>query len=268
MLRRKIKSISIILPAYKQEKTIVEDIERLKKFLSGLTIPYELILVVDGLDDNTYKNAKPLKNKNVRIFCYKKNKGKGHAVQYGMLKARGDAIGFIDAGMDLDVSGIGMLLEYMLLQDADIVIGSKLHPDSVVKYPVQRKILSWGYRTLTQTLFGFGVRDTQVGLKLFRKKLVKEVFPQLLVKRFAFDVEILAVSYAKGYRRIYEAPVRLTFNWGSTIANFTSLNFWKVIFSMLWDTVAVFYRLKVLHFYDHPVRKLKKPKLAKKHYSK
>jgi glycosyltransferase involved in cell wall biosynthesis len=251
MSRRKIKSISIILPAYKQEKTIVEDIERLKKFLSGLTIPYELILVVDGSEDNTYKNAKLLKNKNVKVFSYKDNRGKGYAVQYGMLKAKGDAIGFIDAGMDLDVSGIGMLLDYMLLHDADIVIGSKLHPDSVVKYPLQRKILSWGYRTLTQILFGFDVKDTQVGLKLFRKKVVKEVFPQLLVKRFAFDVEILAVSYAKGYKRIYEAPVRLTFNWGSSIANFTSGSFWKVIFAMLWDTAAVFYRLRIIHYYNN-----------------
>jgi glycosyltransferase involved in cell wall biosynthesis len=219
MLKKKVNSISIILPAYKQEKTIVEDIERLKKFLSELAIPYELIIVVDGLVDNTYENAKVLKNKNVRIFRYENNLGKGHAVRYGMLKARGDVIGFIDAGMDLEVSAIGMLLDYMLLHDADIIIGSKLHPDSVVKYPMQRKILSWGYRTLTQALFGFDVKDTQVGLKLFRKKVVKEVFPLLLVKRFAFDVEILAISYARGYKKIYEAPVRLTFNWGSSIAN-------------------------------------------------
>lgn len=252
MLRRKVKSISVVLPAYRQEKTIVEDIERLRKFLSELTIPYELIVVVDGLEDNTYKNAKKLKNKNTRIFCYKNNRGKGYAVQYGMLKARGDVIGFIDAGMDLDVTGISMLLNYMLLEDADIVIGSKLHPDSVVKYPLQRRILSWGYRMLTQILFGFDVRDTQVGLKLFRKKVVKEVFPLLVVKRFAFDVEILAVSYARGYKKIYEAPVRLTFNWGSSIANFTSGSFWKVIFSMLWDTAAVFYRLKILRFYNNP----------------
>ena len=264
MLRKEVKSISIILPAYKQEKTIVEDVKRLEKFLSGLSMPYELIIVVDGLEDNTYKNVKLLKNKNVKIFSYEKNRGKGYAVQYGMLKAKGDVVGFIDAGMDLDTNGIGMLLDFMLLHDADIVIGSKLHPDSVVEYPMQRKILSWGYRMLTRTLFGFGVRDTQVGLKLFRKKVVKEVFPLLVVKRFAFDVEILAVSYARGYKKIYEAPVRLTFNWGSSIANFTSGSFWKVIFSMLWDTAAVFYRLKILHFYDKHVS-IQETKIRKKH---
>jgi glycosyltransferase involved in cell wall biosynthesis len=255
MLKNEIKSISIILPAYKQEKTIVKDVLNLKKFLSGLSIPYELIIVVDGMVDNTYKNAKILEDKNLTIYFYENNRGKGYAVRYGMLKAKGDVIGFIDAGMDLESSGIGMLLDYMLLHDADIVIGSKLHPDSVVEYPTQRKVLSWGYRMITRLLFGFGVRDTQVGLKLFRQRVVKEVFPLLVVKRFAFDVEILAVSYAKGYRKIYEAPVKLKFNWGSSISNFTSPGFWNTIFSMLWDTAAVFYRLKILHYYDKSASK-------------
>ena len=264
MLRKKIKSVSIILPAYKQEKTIVKDIKRLEKYLSGLSMPHELIVVVDGLEDDTYKKAKTLKNKNIKVLFYKNNYGKGYAVRYGMLKAKGDVIGFIDAGMDLDVSGIGILLNYMQLHDADIVIGSKLHPDSVVEYPIQRKILSWGYRTITRILFGFGVKDTQVGLKLFKRKVVKEVFPRLAVKRFAFDVEILAVSHARGYRNIHEAPVRLKFSWGSTISSFASLNFWKIIISMLWDTAAVFYRLRILRFYDKPELKKKKIRSARK----
>jgi len=66
--------------------------------------------------------------------------------------------------------------------NADIVVGSKLHPESKVNYPIQRKILSWGYRTLTHTLFGFNVKDTQVGFKIFRKKVAKEVFSRIIVK--------------------------------------------------------------------------------------
>ncbi|OGH24766.1 MAG: hypothetical protein A3B47_00400 [Candidatus Levybacteria bacterium RIFCSPLOWO2_01_FULL_39_24] len=248
----KIKLLSLVVPAYKQEKTIVKDIENLNKILSSMQCKYEILVVVDGFLDKTYDILQDLtsKIKNLKVLFYEKNHGKGYAVRYGVSKAMGDVIGFIDAGMDIETSGIGILLDYMLLHDADIVIGSKLHPDSIVEYPMQRKILSWGYRAITQTLFGFSVRDTQVGLKLFRKKVIKEVFPLLAVKRFAFDVEILAVSYARGYRKIYEAPVKLTYNWGSTIANFTSVSFWNVIFSMLWDTAAVFYRLKILHYYD------------------
>jgi glycosyltransferase involved in cell wall biosynthesis len=248
----KIKLLSLIVPAYKQEKTIVKDITNLDKVLFSLPFKYEIIVVVDGFLDKTYDALRNLASEitNLKVLFYEKNHGKGYAVRYGMSKATGDVIGFIDAGMDIEANGIGILLDYMLLHDADIVIGSKLHPDSVVKYPTQRKILSWGYRAITQTLFGFGVRDTQVGLKLFKKKVAKEVFPLLAVKKFAFDVEILAVSYARGYRKIYEAPVKLTYDWGSSIANFTSGSFWNVIFSMLWDTAAVFYRLKILHYYD------------------
>lgn len=252
MVSREINSITIVLPAYKQEDTIVKNITILDAYLSGLSLPYELIVVIDGLVDKTYEKAKALKLKNLKIYVIPKNVGKGYAVRYGMLQAKNDVIGFIDAGMDLDMNGIGLSLDYMKLYDADVIIGSKLHPDSVIFYPIQRKILSKGYRTLTKVFFGFSVRDTQVGLKLFRKNVVYTVFPRLLVKRFAFDVEILAVAYSLGFKKIYEAPVKLTYNWKSSIMNVTSFAFWEVIFNMLWDTAAVFYRLKILHYYDTP----------------
>ncbi|MEK7533818.1 MAG: glycosyltransferase [Patescibacteria group bacterium] len=243
----KLDLLSIVIPAYKQEKTIAKDIKRLNKVIQGFGIKYEIIVVVDGFMDRTYKKLKSIKINNLKIYGYKDNRGKGYAVTYGMLKAKGDIIGFIDAGMDIDPSAISMLLDFMKLHDADIVVGSKLHPDSIVRYPLKRKILSWGYRTFTHLLFGFNIRDTQVGLKLFKKEVVRRVFPKILVKQFAFDVEVLAVSYAYGYTKIYEAPIKLTFKDNSSI---TSGSFWKIILLMLWDTTAVFYKLKVLHYYN------------------
>lgn len=243
-----IKSLSIIVPAYKQEKTIVRDIHILYDVLSKLTYKFEIIVVVDGCLDDTLNNAKKINKDNVKIFGYEKNQGKGYAVKYGMLKAKGDVIGFIDAGMDVQSAGISILLDAMVWRDADIIIGSKLHPESKrVNYPFSRKILSWGYMLLTHMLFGFNIKDTQVGLKLFRRKVVEKIFPRLLVKTFAFDVEILALANAFGFKKIYEGPVELKFNGGSSI---TSGSFWKIIFHMLWDTAAVFYRLKIIHYYD------------------
>lgn len=243
-----IKLLSIIVPAYKQEKTIVRDIHILYDALSKLTYKFEIIVVVDGCLDDTLNNAKKINKNNVKIFGYEKNQGKGYAVKYGMLKAKGDVIGFIDAGMDVQSAGISILLDAMVWRDADIIVGSKLHPESKrVNYPFSRKILSWGYMVLTHILFGFNIKDTQVGLKLFRRKVVEKIFPRLLVKTFAFDVEILALANAFGFKKIYEGPVELKFNGGSSI---TSRSFWKIIFLMLWDTAAVFYRLKILHYYD------------------
>lgn len=244
---RSINFLSVVIPAYKQEKTIIDNIDTLYSVLSKLPYKFEIIVVVDGYLDNTFKNAREINKDKVKVFGYEKNQGKGYAVKYGMLKAKGDVIGFIDAGMDVQPAGISILLESMMWKDADIMIGSKLHPESKrINYPVFRKILSWGYRTLTHVLFGFNVRDTQVGLKFFKREVVEKVFPRLLVKTFAFDVEILALANSFGFKKIYEGPVELRFNGGSSI---TSGNFWKIISFMLWDTVSIFCRIRFSDIY-------------------
>lgn len=243
----KLNLLSIIVPAYKQEKTIRNDIEKIENVMSQLRYDYEIIVVVDGFVDNTFKNAKKIKSPKIIVTGYRHNHGKGYAVRFGMAKAKGSIIAFIDAGMDLNPNGISILLEYFEWHNADIIIGSKLHPASKVNYPFQRKILSLGYRFLVKLLFGLNIRDTQVGMKFFRRKVLEDVLPRLLVKDYAFDIEILAVAYRLKYRRIHEAPVELEFKNSSTI---TSANFWKIIFHMLIDTLAVFYRLKILRYYD------------------
>ncbi len=244
---KKFNLLSIIVPAYKQEKTITQDIEKIVQVMSMLRYDYEIIVVVDGLIDDTFKNAKKIKSPKVIVTGYQHNHGKGYAVRFGMAKAKGSILAFIDAGMDLNPNGISMLLEYFEWYNADIIVGSKLHPASKVNYPTQRKILSFGYRLLVKLLFGLTVKDTQVGMKFFRRRVLEDVLPRLLVKDYAFDIEILAVAYRLKHRRIYEAPVELEFKNSSTI---TSANFWKIILHMLNDTLAVFYRLKILRYYD------------------
>ncbi|MEX2013169.1 MAG: glycosyltransferase [Candidatus Levyibacteriota bacterium] len=239
--------LSLVVPAYKQEKVIARDLKNLSRVLSALAINYEIIVVVDGFLDNTAEAAKSVENKNIKVLGYKKNAGKGFAIKYGVKEAAGEIIGFIDAGMDIDPSEISIMLNLMEWNKADIVIGSKLHPQSKVNYPAVRKILSWGYRFLTYILFGFKVKDTQVGLKIFRKQVAKEVFSRIVVKSFAFDIEVLAVAYKLGYTKIFEAPVKINFRGTNSIS---SGNFWRIILLMLWDTAAVFYRLKILHYYD------------------
>ena len=91
------------------------------------------------------------------------------------------------------------------------MIGSKRHPESHVHYPRSRRVGSWLYQQLVRLLFRLDVRDTQVGLKVFRREVAEEVLPLLLVKQFAFDLEFLAVARALGYGRIREQPVRLEY---------------------------------------------------------
>lgn len=246
-----IKLISLIVPAYRQENTIVRDLSRIKDVLDKLRYPSELICVIDGKVDKTFINAQRFAKNypNVKVIGYETNKGKGYAVRFGMAESRGDIVGFIDSGMDINPNGLSMLLEHFEWYNADVIIGSKRHPVSKVDYPWQRRILSVGYQILVWVLFGLKVRDTQVGMKFFKRDVLEEVVPRLLVKAYAFDVEILAVSNYLGYNRIFEAPVdiKLGFGGNSTV---TSQRFLRTIFKMLLDTLAIFYRLRILNYYS------------------
>lgn len=241
-------NLSVIVPAYKQEKTIYKDLANLDKALQETNYDYEIIVVVDGEVDNTKKEALRYQSAKVKVLGYKENHGKGYAVRYGMSKSSGDIVAFIDAGMEINPTGLRMLLEHMKWYDADILVGSKRHPVSQVNYPLIRRIYSFGYQTLVRVLFGLKVKDTQVGLKIFKRKVLKKVLPRLLVKRYAFDVEMLSVANYLGFKRIFEGPIELNYRFSSNIN-------YKTIFLMLWDTLAVFYRLRILHYYDSKNRK-------------
>lgn len=240
--------ISLIIPAYKQEKTIGEDIRRIKNVMDQLHYDYEIIVVVDGKEDKTFEKAKKLAGGNILVIGYEHNHGKGYAIRYGMVRSKGDTVGFIDAGMELDPSEISIALHLMELKDADIIIGSKRHPDSRVNYPQHRKIISFLSQAYIVLLFGLNVKDTQVGMKFFKRKVIEDVFPRLLVKRFAFDIEILVVAYNLGYKRIYESPVSLDFNIRDSIV---SKNLLSNLIRTFWDSLAIFYRLKLIHYYDN-----------------
>lgn len=225
--------------------------EKIKAVLDKLKYPTEIICVVDGNVDDTLKKAQKFAKKysNVKAIGYETNKGKGYAVRFGMGQSKGDIIGFIDSGMDLNPDGLALMLEHFEWYNADIIVGSKRHPVSKVHYPWQRKLLSMGYQFLVFLLFGLKIRDTQVGMKFFRREVLEKVLPRLLVKAFAFDVEILAVANYLKYSRIYEAPVdiKLRFGVASTV---TSQRFLLTVAAMLIDTLAIFYRLKILNYYS------------------
>lgn len=239
--------LSLIIPAYKQQKSIQKDLRKIKKIADTLPQNYEIIVVIDGNVDRTKQEAQKVRSSKIKVVGYKHNRGKGYAVRFGMGYAQGNIIAFLDAGMDLNPKSLLYLLSYFTKKKADVVIGSKLHPLSKVNYPWQRKVMSWGYRSMVHALFGLSVRDTQVGLKLYKRNVLQDVLPRLLVKTFAFDIEMLSVAHRIGYTRIIEAPIELKYTHWSSITN---KNFWRIIYLMLWDTMAVFYRLRIMRYYD------------------
>lgn len=249
-LSPEIRLISVIVPVYRKEKTIVQDLNRIYEVLQRLRFPTELICVIDGKIDKSFEKALKVVKKypNLKVIGYETNKGKGYAIRFGMSQSRGDIVGFIDSGMDLNPNGLAMLLEHFEWYEADIIVGSKRHLVSKVEYPWQRKILSFGYQMLAFILFGLRIRDTQVGMKFFRREVLEKVLPRLLVKKFAFDVEILAVSNYLGFKRIYEAPIDIKLELGG-MSSITNKTFLRIAVAMMIDTLAVFYRLKILNYY-------------------
>lgn len=240
------EKISIIMPAYNEAERIASSIEETARAFDDFGYLWELIIFDDGSSDNTFQEAEicALKYPN-KVFVRKNpiNLGKGRALKKAFRYCSGEYIVFLDADMDLPPVQIRTLFDIMFLDGADIVIGSKMHPNSQVEYPLQRRIISLVYYLLVRVLFDLPCHDTQTGLKLFKAKVLKEVFPRLLVKKFAFDLELLANAHHLGYK-IAEAPIIL-----HPRRPFDRIGSHAVIITF-WDTLAVFYRLKILKYYD------------------
>lgn len=248
--------LSLIVPVYKQEKTIIDNLKFIKQVLDKIRYDYEIIVVIDGFIDKAFEKIKKANIEKVVCIGYEKNLGKSFAIRLGMSEAKGDYVMFIDSGMEIDPNGISMLLEHMEWYDADIIVGSKRHLASQVHYSAQRKILSYGYYFLVKFLFGIRVHDTQAGIKIFKKNVLQKILPRLVEKKFAGDLEILVVAYGLGFTRIYEAPIKLDF----TLSSVTSAATLHSIMHILIDTLAIFYRKNILKYYNVPHNKLVQPK--------
>lgn len=237
--------VSVIVPVYNQAESIGGNIQTILDRVSrGLDEPVEIVVVSDGSVDQTEERALSVASDRVRVLHYERNLGKGYAIKAGALEARGEWIAFIDADLDLDPAAIPEFVRIARAKRLDFVIGSKRHPESDVFYPRSRRVASWLYQQLVRLLFRLDVRDTQVGLKVFRREIADEVMPFLLVKRFAFDLELLSVARAFGFRRIEERPVSLQYRFtGSGVRSLA-------VARALVDTAAIFYRLRVLRYYE------------------
>ena len=236
--------LSVVIPAYNEADRIAETIRVTIEELRKLDCTYELVIVDDGSKDHTQHHAREVALEHtepgrgeVHVVTYDRNGGKGYAVRYGAACTRGKFVAFLDADLDLHPRLLARLLRMQADSGADIVIGSKRHPDSVVDYPTERKLYSGVYYHLCRTLFGLPVRDTQTGIKLLRGTFARTVLPTLTVNRFAFDLEMLVVAHRLGLS-IVEAPVDLTFR-----RRFGRIGI-RAISGICVDTLMIWWRLR------------------------
>lgn len=235
--------LSVVVPAFREGRNIYSNLVRLLNELDQLDTDYEVVVVSDGNIDRTADEARRVASPRIKVLSYPMNIGKGFALSYGVSETRGSLVTFIDADMELDPHNIQAFLDVMKTSDCDAVIGSKRHPASKVSYPWARRFQSSIYQLLIRVLFNLNVRDTQTGLKLFRRDVLLAVVPLLAVKGFAFDLELLVVSSKLGHTKIVEAPIDLAYKFESTVDL-------QAVWNILWDTAAIFYRLRILRYYD------------------
>lgn len=238
--------LSVVMPAYNEATHIVPNMFETIETLAGFCPEFEIVVVDDGSPDGTYRQvveALAEMGDNIRIVRYERNAGKGNALICGFYHARGELVAFLDADMDLHPKQIRSMLEMLESSRADVVIGSKWHRDSNINYPFARRLWSMGYFVLVRLLFGLPLRDTQTGLKIFRAEVLRRVFPRILAKRFAFDVEVLVNAHRLGYK-IVDAPVNLQFTRSSGRVGLGD------VWTAFLDTLAIFYRSRIIKYYD------------------
>lgn len=235
--------LSLLTPVYNGEGYIAENLQTIVRTMESLGRPFEVIVVCDGSTDRSAEVARAAHDDRVHVLHYPVNAGKGHALLYGLEHASGRLVGWLDSDLDIAPEAIIQATLDFDVSTVDAVVGSKRHRSSRVRYPLIRRVYSWGFQSLVRLLFRINVRDTQVGAKVFRREMLDTVAPLLLVKRYAFDLEVLAVGAEFGFDRIRETPVDLNYRFtGSSID-------WHAVRNMLQDTLAIAYRIHIRHHY-------------------
>lgn len=206
---------------------------------------YEIIVVNDGSKDDTRSIVDQISSadETIRLISYSVNMGKGYAIKQGVLHSRGKYVMFLDGDGEISTKVLSKYLDR--LGSTDLVIASKYHTLSVVSVPASRKFFSKCFHLFVKLLLGIKVSDTQVGLKAGRGDTFRKIFQRVIVKRYAFDAEMLAVAGILGLR-VDELPVNI-----ELIKSFKK----KEIVRMALDVLGIAYRLRIIKWYHRNMKK-------------
>jgi len=236
-------SVSLIVPTYQAASFINQSIQRLEAYAQNTPLIQEVILVDDGSQDHTsalinqYLTAHP--NTRIKLITLSQNVGKGAAIKKGVQKALGHTIVFTDCDLPYSFSDINALIHTLTTTQADVAIGSRMHPDSV--YHIRSHNLSYIYiRHTSGRLFNFLINlftqlhmaDTQAGLKGFTQQAAKHCFEKMTISGFAFDIDLLVCAQKNN---LHIETVPLNFNYDSEMSTVSFLKH------------AVFMTLSILH---------------------
>ncbi len=207
-------TLSIIIPAYNEERRIGKTLDHISTFLREKNISFEIIVVANNCTDNTIPLLHNLKNTSIpEIIVLDIERGelvgnmKGYAIKVGMESASGEYHLFIDADNATTFSHAIDFIQF-IKDGYDVVIGSRYVSGAKVvkRQPVYRVILSRLSNLLIRVVLFINIYDTQCGFKMFSRNASKEIFRRMTVAGWGADLEMLAIAKSLGYK-IKEAPV-------------------------------------------------------------
>jgi dolichyl-phosphate beta-glucosyltransferase len=213
--------LSIVIPAYNEEKRITATLESIFEFLKNRSRKFEIIVVDDGSSDNTAAIVENLKDIHPELKLVRNgvNRGKGFSVRNGVAESSGQYCLFTDADSSSPVENILLFLPFA--GENKIVIGSRKLKQSQIRtrQPFFREFIGRGFNFLVRMMVFRGIKDTQCGFKMFSRKIAKDLFPMLTIDGFAFDVELLYLCRKMGFE-IAEVPISWKHDDRSTIKPF------------------------------------------------
>ena len=245
-------SLSLIVPVFNQQGKVAYSLEKIKQAVELAFSKYELIVVNDGSTDNTLASLKVIAgtDEHIRVLSYTPNRGKGYAVKQGVLHSHGDAVMFLDGDLDISPDSVKDYVERLRI--SDLVIASKRHPKSSVTIPRSRAFLSRVFSLLTRMATGIPQKDTQVGLKVGNGEIMRRIFRDVNVNRYAFDVELFTLASIL-HLKVHEMPVIMKID-----RKFNA----KEIVNMFVDVARISYKYRISHHYQHEYQRRIRAKKA------
>lgn len=241
--------LSVVIPAYNEEKRIGGTLLSVDKYLSIQKYNYEILVVSDGSTDKTVDVVGKYRElvKNLEVIDNLENKGKGAVVRQGMLASRGKYRIFMDADNSTSLDHSEKMWP-IFDKGNDVVIGTRDARDSreatqAVRQPFSRRLIGDIGNLLIQILAVPGIWDTQCGFKGFSDKVVKDIFPRLKINRWGFDIEILAIARRLNYK-IGIIPVHWENDPRSHVTLKGYLNTFIELFTVKWNLITGKYGIK------------------------
>ncbi len=239
-------SLSLVIPAYNEEKRLPPSLERIAEYLGAAGIDaVEVLVVNDGSRDRTFEvaeQAAPLFEKigvAYRVLENPGNRGKGYSVRHGMREARHDWILFTDADLSAPIEEAGKLLNAVNEGQYTVAIGSRALDRSLigVHQPLFRELSGRAFNLVVRLFTGLALADTQCGFKLYSKQAARDVAARQQLERFGFDVEQLFLAKKMGHK-IAEVPVRWNDVEGTTVGTLDGISAFADVWKVRWNDLT------------------------------